>query len=157
MKHFFSSLLLTLISISVFASHIIGGELVCKKTAPETYEVQLILYRDCTSYTPFDNPAHFSVFNTATNELISGFTVYDPVREDINIDSLCYDTLPEICVEKAIYTTTITLPDFADGYTVVFQRCCRNAGIINIDDPDNVEFREGKTTMVIKTCYIRKI
>ena len=140
MKHFFSSLLLTLISISVFASHIIGGELVCKKTAPETYEVQLILYRDCTSYTPFDNPAHFSVFNTATNELISGFTVYDPVIEDINIDSLCYDTLPEICVEKAIYTTTITLPDFADGYTVVFQRCCRNAGIINIDDPDNVGF-----------------
>lgn len=26
-----------------------------------------------------------------------------------------------------------------------------------IGDPDNVEFREGKTTMVIKTCYVKKV
>ena len=26
-----------------------------------------------------------------------------------------------------------------------------------IGDPDNVEFREGKTTMVLKTCYVKKV
>lgn len=140
MKHLLSSAFLILISISLYASHIIGGELVCTKTAAETYEVKLILYRDCTSMTMFDNPAYFTVFNTATNAYISNFPVYDPVIEEIDIDSICYDTLPEICVERAIYTTTITLADLADGYTLVYQRCCRNSSIINITDPDNTGF-----------------
>lgn len=26
-----------------------------------------------------------------------------------------------------------------------------------IGDPDNVEFKEGKTTMVLKTCYVKKV
>ncbi len=129
-----------LVSLDTKASHIIGGEIIATKIAPETYEVKLLLYRDCTSFTGFDDPAHFSLFNAITNEFISNFAVYSPLIENIEIDSICYDTLPDICVERATYVTTIVIPDLADGYLLVYQRCCRNADIINIVTPDDVGF-----------------
>lgn len=39
---------------------------------------------------------------------------------------------PNVCVEQAIYTTTVMLPANANGYDIVYQRCCRNPSIINI-------------------------
>jgi len=126
--------------VNVNASHIIGGELVCSKIAAETYEVKLILYRDCTSLTMFDNPSYFSVFDAVTNELIDTFMVFDPFIEAIDIDSICYDTLPDVCVERATYTIVITLADLPGGYILAYQRCCRNSGIINLVTPDEAGF-----------------
>ncbi|MFI5172660.1 MAG: PKD domain-containing protein [Chitinophagales bacterium] len=108
--------------------------------AAETYEIKLILYRDCTSMTAYDNPGAFTVFNAQTNAFISNFMVTDPVIEEIEIDSICYDVLPDICVERGTYTMTINLPDIPEGYLIVYQRCCRNADIINIEDPEDAGF-----------------
>ena len=39
---------------------------------------------------------------------------------------------PDVCVERAIYTATVTLPPVTGGYDIVYQRCCRNNGVANI-------------------------
>jgi hypothetical protein len=40
-------------------------------------------------------------------------------------------------VEQAIFIYDVTLPPIAGGYTLVYQRCCRNASINNVFDPAN--------------------
>ena len=136
-------LLLVLIPIFVFsvsakASHIIGGEIKYECVGDNQYLVTLILYRDCTSLTPFDNPAYMTVF-TQSGELVTNFTLTSPVITDIpaESDNPCLDAPDDICVEQAIYTKTITLVDSEEGYLLVYQRCCRNAGIVNLNSPDD--------------------
>ena len=134
-------LLLTLLisaGVKTYASHIIGGEIVYTCLGANQYQVTLILYRDCQSLTGFDNPAYMTIFTDA-GDLVTNFPLYSPTITDVpaESDNPCLDAPDEICVEQAIYTTTITVPNSDQGYLLVYQRCCRNAGIVNITDPDN--------------------
>jgi len=52
-----------------------------------------------------------------------------------NTDDICVSTIPDVCVERYEYSTTVTLPDILGGYNIVWQRCCRNNTINNIQDP----------------------
>lgn len=124
--------------IQTYASHIIGGEIVYTCTGANSYQVTLILYRDCTSFTDFDNPAYITIFNDA-GEFVSNFPLFTPSVTDVpaESDNPCLDAPDDICVEQAIYTANITVPNSDQGYLLVYQRCCRNAGIVNITDPDN--------------------
>jgi len=121
------------------ASHIIGGEITYECVGVNQYLVTLILYRDCTSFTPFDNPAYMSVY-TQTGTYVTNFTLNAPAITDVpaESDNPCLDAPDDVCVEQAIYTKTITLAASDVGYLLVYQRCCRNAGIVNIETPDDV-------------------
>lgn len=61
MKRFLKSSLfifLFLVSSKMFATHIVGGVVYYKKLSGNTYEIKLIVYRDCFyGVPPFDNPA----------------------------------------------------------------------------------------------------
>ena len=48
---------------------------------------------------------------------------------------ICVNTLPDICVEKAVYETVMILPPTAGGYTLSYQRYSRNETIDNIYGP----------------------
>lgn len=130
---------LFLLTARLQASHIIGGEIVYTCIGTNQYQVTLILYRDCTSFTPFDNPAYMTLF-TQDGEFVNNFPLSSPDIIDIpaESDNPCLDAPDDVCVEQATYTTTITVPDGATGYILVYQRCCRNAGIVNINTPDDV-------------------
>ncbi|MFI5172450.1 MAG: PKD domain-containing protein [Chitinophagales bacterium] len=133
-------LLLALICATHFsanASHITGAEITVKNVGPELFEVQMIIYRDCTSFTPFDNTSYFSVFNAVTYDYEFNFLVTDPVIEEINMNYTCFDTLDDVCLERAIYTKIITLETSADPYLIVYQRCCWTSEIINIELADD--------------------
>ncbi len=123
----------------VNASHIIGGEIVYTCIGTNQYNVKLILYRDCTSFTLFDNPAYMTLF-TQDGAYVTNFPLTDPIITDIpaESDNPCLDAPDDVCVEQAIYEINITVPDGDEGYLLVFQRCCRNAGIVNIWTPDDV-------------------
>lgn len=135
------NLLLVFLSCFVMeakASHIIGGEIAYSCLGGDNYLVTLILYRDCTSFTPFDNPAYMTVF-TQDDAYVTNFPLYSPIITGIPTvsDNPCLAVPDGICVEQAIYTATISLPASDLGYILVYQRCCRNAGIVNINLPDN--------------------
>ncbi|MBC8172612.1 MAG: PKD domain-containing protein, partial [Chitinophagales bacterium] len=98
----------------------------------------LIVYRDCSEFSSdFDFPAYMTVF-TEDGDYVFNFTLSDPdiVNVPIDLDNPCLVAPPDVCVERATYTETITVDTDTIGYVLTYQRCCRNAGIVNIEDPD---------------------
>lgn len=126
-----------LLSQNARAEHIIGGEMYYECTGEGVYLFTMKLYRDCfTAGADFDSPGNFGVFD-ADNNLID--VIQAPVMsvEGINtsVASPCMVIPPNICVEEGIYEFTLEVPDMTQSYTVVYQRCCRNATIQNLVNP----------------------
>ena len=134
------SLILSLIFIESngFATHIIGGEMNYLYLGNNNYQIKLTIYRDClTGQAAYDNPAMVGVFN-ASGTLIQSMSITFPGSDTVQpqINYYCGLTIPtNICVEKATYTFQLNLPPSSGGYTIEYQRCCRNASILNIVDP----------------------
>ncbi len=120
------------------ATHIVGGELTYKFLGNNVYQIKLELYRDCNAQTNFDNPITVYFFNSTTLALIDSIDINfpGPISIPNNTGNICLTTPPNICVEAAVYTTNKVLPPLAGGYTLVYQRCCRNGTILNVSNPN---------------------
>lgn len=144
-KFFWNSLLafIVLYSLSAFtasATHIVGGELVYEYIGNDQYAVTLIVYRDCLGgQAAFDDPASIGVYddsNTLTQSL--SFNLDSVVLVPSSINSSCVTAPNDVCVEAGYYTQIVTLPPTAGGYTLAYQRCCRNEVVQNIQVPEDV-------------------
>lgn len=120
------------------AYHIVGGEIYYDCLGDNNYLITLKVYRDCYSGgAEFDDPLFLGVFTEFGNlyetlELdFPGATLIDP-----ELSNPCMLDPPDVCVEEAIYTVIINLPANTYGYDIVYQRCCRNSTIVNLDVPD---------------------
>lgn len=134
-------LVFVLLSNSLQASHLVGGEMSYKCLGNNQYEIQLKLYRDCNGTgAAFDPLAKIGIFNGSTGALIIQRNVPLPgfIRVPVNTVSSCLVVPPNICIQEAIYKDTVTLPAIAGGYDIVYQRCCRNPSIVNINAPGNM-------------------
>lgn len=119
------------------SEHIIGGEMYYECVSPGVYDFTMKLYRDCFSAgAGFDNPAYFNVFdeNNALVEIIQS-SVTTVQNVNTNVASPCMVLPPNICVEEGIYTFTVVVENLDEPYQVVYQRCCRNGTIQNLNDP----------------------
>lgn len=134
MKRLLFLLLLTLSSHS-FASHIVGGEVYYDSLGNDQYRVTFEIYRDCSG-SGFDNPLGYTVFNF-DGSIYSMFTIVQPVPDTLPIiyDDPCVTPPNNICIERAIYIDTITLPMTPNGYYISYQRCCWANNIQNIVTP----------------------
>lgn len=134
-----------------FATHIVGGEMNYRCLGNDEYEIQLTIFRDCETGIPdFDDPASVGIFAydvvTNTYSLATGVGEFGqlriPVTNDDTLDPVltnpCLVVPPEVCVNTSTYTDTVSLPFRAGGYTLAYQRCCRNASILNIITPLDV-------------------
>ncbi|HZG01552.1 MAG TPA: PKD domain-containing protein [Chitinophagales bacterium] len=139
MRFFLLGLLACLFAVPAAATHIIGGDIHYEYLGSNQYLITIKIYRDCNpGNAAFDASLPLGIYDTLGNL----YTVIDvplPPTTIIpnNANNPCLVVPPNICVEEAIYTTTVTLPPLAGGYNLVYQRCCRNAGIVNIFDPEN--------------------
>ncbi len=138
-------------SSTVFASHIVGGEIYYKCLGNNQYEVTMEIYRDCFFGNPnayFDDPAVLGLFDT-DNELVQHINI-KPMGDDTlppRVSNECLFVPGDICVHTTRYRDTITIPDIQGGFTLSYQRCCRNETISNIIDPDDT----GATFSVVIT------
>lgn len=125
------------------AKHIIGGEITYECLGNDSYRFTMFVYRDCSSDgAAYDDPAPFSIYQTfgTTSSYFDDFTVnlVPNSIEDIPPPSdPCVLTPPSVCVQKARYEFTRTLPAFDGTYTIIYQRCCRNNTISNIVTPED--------------------
>ncbi len=130
---------LVLSGLHASATHIVGGEMIYTCLGNNQYQIRLKVYRDCYyGLAPYDNPAYIFIFN-ASGVIVQTLSVEFPGSETLenNVDP-CMIVPPDICVEEAVYVTTVTLPPSPGGYTLVYQRCCRNGALItNLVDPGN--------------------
>ncbi|MFM7301504.1 MAG: PKD domain-containing protein, partial [Crocinitomicaceae bacterium] len=95
--------------------------------------------RDCNSTgAEYDNPLKLTIYN-AGDVLIQDLSVPFPgsVILPLNFNNPCATPPTNICLERAIYSTVVTLPPTPGGYTVSYQRCCRGPNISNLINPDD--------------------
>lgn len=132
------TLLLCLIGIKAFATHIIGGEITYNHLTGNDYQINLTVYRDCyNGIPPFDNPAFVKIVDSNGNVVttIQMQLVSSSTMTLVNYTSNCVMTPTDICVEQGIYNNTVNLPPITGGYTIAYQRCCRNGTVLNIFNP----------------------
>ncbi|XZF15355.1 PKD domain-containing protein [Chitinophagaceae bacterium MMS25-I14] len=147
MRYYFSLLIFLLIACvapSAKATHIVGGELTYRCLGNNTYEVTINIYQDCINGDPNaireDNPAFISIFDAVTSQRI----VFDSItqttnqRVPVNFKNDCVKNPPPTCLNKVSFKQNYLLPPSPNGYTIVYQRCCRNGSIVNILNPGAV-------------------
>ncbi len=125
------------ITSNLQAKHIIGGDMYYVCNGNGTYTITMKVYRDCNSGgAQYDNPGYFQIYNGST---AFGNTIQAPPTNIVTIppdNDPCYEVTNPPCVQSATYTfTTPNLPFSNQGYTIAYQRCCRNETINNIVAP----------------------
>lgn len=140
-KHLLHTLILLLMLLSAplaKATHIVGGEIYYDSLGNNQYKITFEIYRDCSSFTDYDNPLEYTIFY-GDGTLWSEFTVPIFMRDSLQIvyDDPCVIPPDDICIEKAIYIDTVTLPFDVLGYYISYQRCCWASNMENIVDPSN--------------------
>lgn len=123
-----------------FARHIVGGEIYYDCVGGYRYYVTLKLYLDCCpGCTPEDDIAAIGVFNNK-GEVVQNqlFPLLSKTNIPPTLYSKCFSVPPDICVNEIVYGDTLELPPIPGGYTISYQRCCRNADILNIVDARQV-------------------
>lgn len=101
----------------------------------------MFVYRDCSTLdgADYDNPAAITIYrgNSAPYQFQAHFNVFitGSVEDIPPDDSPCLIPPAGICVQKATYIFTASLPHSPESYHVVYQRCCRNETITNIQNP----------------------
>lgn len=140
MTRLFTIFLLLFSSISIsFASHIVGGEMYYDYLGNNQYRVYIALYRDCASTgAQYDDPLTIGIFDV-NNVMVTSATIPFPgsVNLPVVFNNPCVTPPSNICTERAIYTTILTLPPRVGGYTLSYQRCCRGPNVTNLINPDD--------------------
>lgn len=130
------------LTLSLKAAHVVGGELNYTCVGNDLYEIQLKMYRDCQGGgAQYDNPAALGVFNssgTLITTLYMDFKGSSLLPLTFSQTDKCFKAPSGICVEFTTYIDTISLPSIPGGYTLAYQRCCRNNTITNIVNPGSV-------------------
>lgn len=123
---------------TIIANHLVGGELTYTCIGGNSFEINLTIYRDCNcvSCADFDDPAPITVFNSSGG-VETTFQIFSPtiVNVEPDVEGLCLESIPDVCVERGFYSTIVDLPPIPGGFQLAYQRCCRNNTIQNIVDP----------------------
>ena len=147
MKKRLFSFIILLISTHAFASHIVGGEIELvplKNTTPNaTHQITLNLYFDAINgrAQAEENSLRIQIYRKRDLALMGDVTCPQVYRQLIKyVDPSC--TKGDLSTISMKYSNTINLSDdkFSDleGYIAVYERCCRNVIITNIQNPSSV-------------------
>ncbi|MBK12749.1 MAG: hypothetical protein CL849_04390, partial [Crocinitomicaceae bacterium] len=137
-------LFLMMIGLNAGATHIVGGEISYEDLGDGIYRVRLIVYRDCgptnQNGTGFDDAASVGIFNSA-GQLVNSISIplsFQNVDEvPVSLENPCGTPPPSVCVESAIYEQVVNIGQSPNGFSLSYQRCCRNPSIINLNNPED--------------------
>jgi|TARA_Y100000296_G_scaffold6275_1_gene7709 hypothetical protein len=136
MKKLLTTLLITLISLSTYATHLMGGQIVATNLGGYDYEIKLTAYRD-TIGVPMATAAMFEISMDSAGVNLPIYFLTVPA--DSMSGGLVMGVSAAYGVEVYTYTDTVTLP--GDGYyTISWQDCCRNIAIINMANAGGESF-----------------
>ena len=140
----FFLLLLSLLTFSVKASHITGGEMYYVFNGINNglyqYTVTLKLFQRCGSGRQFPNPTIISIFDKTNNGRVNDMPVQISSTTNITITNPdpCISNPPAVCYDVAFYTFPIALPASAQGYILASQVNFRINGITNLSAGGNL-------------------
>ena len=128
---------------SAWGTHLVGGDFHYVHLGGDEYSIVLTVYRDCspanTNGTLFDDFAAVGMWDGTG--IIGPEDVITMTLSQTNVSTVpvemgnpCGTPPPELCIEKAVYTATVELPSNPYGWDLVYQRCCRNPTIVNLEN-----------------------
>lgn len=129
-----------IISLSVWATHIVGGSIALTHLNGVNHRLELNVLRDCLNgQAEFDIPATVAIFEKATHRRMDVFQMRNLTVKPLEITGPNCAPVPNSCTELGIYTMNIQLSpsiyNHPQGYYIVYMRCCRNNIIVNIQQP----------------------
>ena len=157
------AILLALMSCQVLlARHIKGGEITYRYIGPgpngtDRYELTLRLFLDCNaSGSQLDSEVSIAIYGTSSQSPAPGSPFVLPLMEDefirLSAPNPCIVNPSPVCYRLRTYYTFINLPRTGDGFTAVFQRCCRIDGINNLNP--NVSIGSSYVTQIHGTTTV---
>ncbi|MBM77949.1 MAG: hypothetical protein CL846_05665 [Crocinitomicaceae bacterium] len=137
MKQIFTLLSIFFINFQLFATHLMGGEIVVQHDQGNNYEILLTLYRD-TLGIQINNTQDFTIYDANGNQVITATSILDPMSMHPIFGLQNGSVLPMFPygVEVYHYSAIVSLPN-AGTYTVSWSNCCRNAAIQNLPNPSS--------------------
>lgn len=137
-RSYLTIFILLIIGFSAKASHIVGGDFTYRWINGNKFELTLKLYRDCNTPVAFDPDIVIGVFDKVTNLRADTLQMSLVSSGNVTLSGPAASCTipPEICVEEGIYIDTLNLSNNSNGYYLVWERCCRNASVINMDNPN---------------------
>jgi hypothetical protein len=139
---------------SAKCTHIVGGELFYDCMGNNTYHITLKLYRDChcTNCAQYGNPEYVTVFDSSGNVYTQLAMPLPPVIQiPLTYINPCISP-PDVCLQEADYSGDVVLPPTQGGYTIVYQRCCRAIGVINLDPNQGATFTVNVPGSALASC-----
>lgn len=128
---------------SSFAKHIVGGAFSLQHISGNNYSLSLKVLRDCFGGgADFDRPAVVGVFDKQTHVLVETYFLQVKSEQTLNFaGSNCNNGIPNTCTSLGTYNLNITMApskfNSNAGYYFVYERCCRNNIITNIQNPED--------------------
>ena len=144
LRHAGLMLVMLVMVLPLSATHIVGGEISYEDLGGGSYRIRLVVYRDCgptnQNGTGFDDAASVGIFN-ANGQLVNSISIplsFQNVNEvPVTLENPCGTPPPSVCVEQAVYQQIVDIGESPNGFTLSYQRCCRNPSIINLTNPDD--------------------
>jgi hypothetical protein len=132
MKSFYLLSLLSILSSSSLATHLIGGEITYEYLSTtldgnEQYLVTVQLYRDRSGIPLRDRLKLGLYLNDAPKSLYQVIEMPLTSREIVDLScGLPEEMITVMFVEKGRYEKIISVLPYSNGYTLSYQSCCRN-------------------------------
>jgi gliding motility-associated-like protein len=123
---------LLLVNFTAKSTHIVGGEFIYEWKGGNNYKVTFDLFRDCINGSQEvidgDETGSFGIFDNSTNSWFDRFSLTSSNTFIVppGFSNACIKNPPQVCLNRLRFTFNRTLPLNTAGYTIVYQRCCRN-------------------------------
>lgn len=128
------------------ATHLVGGEIsyTCSPTTTgANFNLTFKIYQDCidgiTEVIRADAPLYYAIYENSPTATYKGsgtiIKASDSAIVAPEFSNDCISNYPNVCLREVTFNTTIALPASIYGYTIVYQRCCRNFSILNLIAP----------------------
>lgn len=159
LKRILSALIIVLLSFSYsYASHLIGGsigyEYIGKVGNNYRYKVTLITYTDCGPTSQIPNPENpiqpIGIYEHDVQNNPSGGGNKNFIM-DLQLNLISVQLIEpdqpsncsvgaNTCINKGVYEGIVDLPLNFTGYHLVYERCCRNGSIVNLQPNQSMSF-----------------
>lgn len=128
-----------LLSTSMFATHIVGGDITYSYLGPNQYEVTLTLFRDCSGVAIGSSQS--LSFSSPTCGVSSSLTLAQK-GSAIDVTPVCPSVTSRcsggslLGIQQYTYTGTLNLPAACgDDWVLSWASCCRNFAITTLNSP----------------------
>ena len=135
MKNLILSFCFLSISLSIFATHVVGGDFQIQWVSQNNYHVKLRFYRDCfNGALGMPSTMNIGVYDAITHSLIGTQTLYPTSSSTLPLGDPCYTPPASTCIEEGIFesTSNLFLADNPNGYYLQTQINARNSLAMNV-------------------------